>query len=158
MEYCEGGCLKHLLEKKKKEIEIGRQREISYQTVDNAETNAIEVVPEPEQDHDTNNIDTNQLVAWSYQLAMGMGFLAEQKIIHGDLAARNILLDGDYNVKIADFGKSHLLDYSNSYINIEGPQPQLWMAPEALEVRQVRHSGDVRRCFRFSYADGQYCI
>ena len=44
------------------------------------------------------------LISWSYQIAKGMAHLASKKIIHGDLAARNVLLADDNIVKICDFG------------------------------------------------------
>ena len=34
-----------------------------------------------------------------------MEFLSKNKIIHGDLAARNLLLDGNDNIKISEFFK-----------------------------------------------------
>lgn len=52
-------------------------------------------------------------------IASGMMYLESLKIVHGDLAARNILV-GDYNhitnkypVKIADFELSHILNEEN---------------------------------------------
>ncbi len=44
------------------------------------------------------------LLSWSYQIARGMEHLASRKVVHGDLAARNILLAENNVVKICDFG------------------------------------------------------
>lgn len=54
------------------------------------------------------------LIKWSLQTAAGMEYISAKKVIHGDLAARNVLLTGDKNAKIADFGLSHQL-YEYSY-------------------------------------------
>ena len=60
------------------------------------------------------------------------------------MSARNVLLDENLNVKIADFGKSRRIraDYLNLYVGVEGPQPTLWMAVEALENREVSLNSD----------------
>jgi serine/threonine protein kinase len=60
---------------------------------------------------------TSDLIKWAYDVANGMEFLASKKIIHGDLAIRNLLLDADQNVKITDFGLSkQMYKYMNNYI------------------------------------------
>lgn len=51
-------------------------------------------------------VTTIDLVCWLFQVARGMEYLASRKVIHGDLAARNILLCDDNVVKICDFGLS----------------------------------------------------
>ena len=48
-----------------------------------------------------------------------MEFLSMKNIIHGDLAARNILLDENSSVKINDFGKAHKVDnWDKGIINL----------------------------------------
>lgn len=54
----------------------------------------------------THDLDPTLLLIWSYEIAKGMEYLASKNIMHGDLAARNILIDGDYGAKISDFGLS----------------------------------------------------
>lgn len=38
------------------------------------------------------NLDTSHMMTWAIQAASGMEYLAGKKIVHGDIAARNMLL------------------------------------------------------------------
>lgn len=49
-------------------------------------------------------ISTTDLISWSFQVARGMQYLSSRNVLHGDLAARNVLLCEDNVVKICDFG------------------------------------------------------
>ena len=67
-----------------------------------------------------------------------MEFLSEKNIYHGDLAARNILLNEHLVAKVADFGLSRRL-YENFSIsslfrqdNTSMKLPTKWLALEAL--------------------------
>ena len=41
---------------------------------------------------DTPNLNSRHLVQWAYNIAKGMRYLSRKHIMHGDLAARNILI------------------------------------------------------------------
>ena len=58
-------------------------------------------------------INSRCLVKWAYDVANGMEYLAQKQIMHGDLAARNILLGEGYTAKISDFGLSKQMYYDN---------------------------------------------
>lgn len=67
---------------------------------------------------DTENhrpISTGDLISWSFQIAQGMDYLVSKKVLHGDLAARNILLADDGIVKVADFGLARQLFHDYNY-------------------------------------------
>ena len=61
-------------------------------------------------------------------IARGARFLhaADPKVIHGDLKAANVLVDGRFRAKIADFG----LSAKKKYLGASGTP--YWMAPELL--------------------------
>ena len=60
-------------------------------------------------------ISTRDLISWSFQIARGMDHLVKKKVLHGDLAARNILLADDGVVKVADFGLARQLYQDYDY-------------------------------------------
>ena len=84
-------------------------------------------------------INNRCLIKWTHDIASGMKFLAENQVMHGDLAARNILLDEDLLqpgcpvAKVADFGLSKRF-YDNVTYQKESRLlvPWKWMALEYL--------------------------
>ncbi|XP_049766457.1 mast/stem cell growth factor receptor kita-like [Schistocerca cancellata] len=91
-----------------------------------------------------NPVCTHDLVCWSYQIANGMDYLAQRKVLHGDLAARNILLADGNVVKICDFGLAKNMYRSNIYKKkSSGPLPFKWMAIEAIKDRIFSTQSDV---------------
>merc|ERR1739848_525973 len=51
-------------------------------------------------------INVNQILNWAIEIARGIKYLHNKKMIHKDIAARNILLNGNKKCKISDFGLS----------------------------------------------------
>lgn len=87
---------------------------------------------------------TKDLISWAYQIARGMSHLANRKIIHGDLAARNVLLAGNNLIKICDFGLARNMQQNQIYQKISsGPLPIKWMAVESLTHRIFSSQSDV---------------
>ena len=70
LEFCQQGDLKQFLMKNKEAILSGAEDDL---------------------------LNSRCLVTWTYQIASGMQFLAQNQIMHGDLASRNILM-GDNTV------------------------------------------------------------
>ncbi len=57
-----------------------------------------------------------------------MAYLEEHRYLHRDLAARNVLVGGDDNCKLADFGLSVQLDEGHDH----------YIAPEGEKGERVR--------------------
>ena len=98
----------------------------------------------------TEVINNRCLVRWSYDVAKGMQYLSENFIIHGDLAARNILLgesplnDGYPVAKVADFGLSKKLCGDVKYEKENRTMiPWKWMALELLKHDYLTLRSDV---------------
>ena len=83
------------------------------------------------------NIDT-------WQVSRGMEYLASRKVMHGDLACRNILLAQDNVVKICDFGLAKDIYKTDNYQKqSDGPLPVKWLAVECLRDRIFSTESDV---------------
>lgn len=77
-----------------------------------------------------NILNNRQLTEFCKQIAEGMKYLSSFRMVHGDLAARNCLLDNDLNIKITDFGLTKDV-YSSDYTSCGNrPIPFMYMAPE----------------------------
>ena len=61
-------------------------------------------------------------IKFATDIAEGLVFLAARNIIHRDLAARNILVKSANEVKIADFGLSHIIKEDGFY-NLKSNRP-----------------------------------
>ena len=86
------------------------------------------------------------------QTCQGMEHLAEMKLVHGDLAARNVLLCRfaaddvrQTSVKVCDFGLTMARGYNQSYaINQTGEgRPVRYMPPESLTHNRFSEKSDV---------------
>ncbi|XP_010246507.1 PREDICTED: probable LRR receptor-like serine/threonine-protein kinase At1g53440 isoform X2 [Nelumbo nucifera] len=66
-------------------------------------------------------------------IARGLAYLHEEsriKIVHRDIKATNVLLDGDLNAKISDFGLAKLDEEENTHISTRIAGTIGYMAPE----------------------------
>ncbi|XP_046647046.1 platelet-derived growth factor receptor alpha-like [Daphnia pulicaria] len=89
-------------------------------------------------------ISTTDLISWSFQVARGMDYLVSKKVLHGDLAARNILLADDGVAKVADFGMAKKMYYEeHNEKKGQGLMPVKWMAIESLVDRFFSSQSDV---------------
>uniref|UniRef100_W4VRJ9 Protein tyrosine kinase n=1 Tax=Corethrella appendiculata TaxID=1370023 RepID=W4VRJ9_9DIPT len=79
------------------------------------------------------SVNTTDLVSWAAQVASGMEYLSSKKVLHGDLAARNILLCDNNVVKICDFGLARSMYKNDNYKKeSKGPLPFKWLALECI--------------------------
>ena len=71
-------------------------------------------------------------MSWAYQIARGMEHLATKRVIHGDLAARNVLLAENNVVKICDFGLA-----KNMYSNLNYKKTSSVIKPPKIKDYQL---------------------
>lgn len=82
---------------------------------------------------DSKTLNANDLICWSFQCSRGMNYLSSRKILHGDLATRNILLCEQNVVKISDFGLAKSLYKCENYNRkTEILLPFRWLAIECI--------------------------
>lgn len=81
---------------------------------------------------------------WCCEIVNGMEFLASKRVVHADLATRNVLLTSEKQAKISDFGLSRrLYNYSVYAKKQHEPLPWRWMAPESLRRLEFTEKTDV---------------
>ncbi|KAL8251044.1 hypothetical protein R6Q59_034737 [Mikania micrantha] len=100
----------------------------------------------------TDQIHGKPVLDWSRRknialgTARGLLYLHEQsdpKIIHRDVKAANILLDGDFEAVVGDFGLAKLLDHGDSHVTTAVRGTVGHIAPEYLSTGQSSEKTDV---------------
>jgi len=77
-------------------------------------------------------------------IARGMFHLHSEKIVHRDLASRNVLLTKSLIPKISDFGMSRVnLENEDANKTSSNVGPLKWMAPECISENKYSNKSDV---------------
>ncbi|XP_050267796.1 serine/threonine-protein kinase STY46-like isoform X9 [Quercus robur] len=92
--------------------------------------------------HKQKNVFTHpDLIRVAIDVSKGMKYLHHNNIIHRDLKAANLLMDGNGVVKISDFGIARMQAQSGVMTAETGTYR--WMAPEVIEHKPYDHKVDV---------------
>ncbi|THH32447.1 hypothetical protein EUX98_g1713 [Antrodiella citrinella] len=74
---------------------------------------------------------------WLYQTALGLEYLHDEGIVHGDVHAGNILIDDKENARITDFGMSLIAEgTAYNYASMHGGGALRWQAPELIDPEE----------------------
>eukprot|EP00036_Acanthoecidae_sp_10tr_P007115 CAMPEP_0182928524 /NCGR_PEP_ID=MMETSP0105_2-20130417/15629_1 /TAXON_ID=81532 ORGANISM="Acanthoeca-like sp., Strain 10tr" /NCGR_SAMPLE_ID=MMETSP0105_2 /ASSEMBLY_ACC=CAM_ASM_000205 /LENGTH=737 /DNA_ID=CAMNT_0025066529 /DNA_START=20 /DNA_END=2233 /DNA_ORIENTATION=- len=79
-------------------------------------------------------------------IAAGMGFLETNRVVHGCLSARHVLVDGNYKAcRVGSAGMLRALQLGPEYYrsDVGGKWPMKWMAPETLNSSEFTSQTDV---------------
>ncbi|KAA0711911.1 Megakaryocyte-associated tyrosine-protein kinase [Triplophysa tibetana] len=88
-------------------------------------------------------VSATQLLRLALDVCEGMEHLESKKLLHRDLAGRNILVSEDSVAKVSDFGLAVAKVSSTTPDNLK--LPVKWTAPEALKTRSLRYDVNVMR-------------
>lgn len=93
---------------------------------------------------DDSDISPKRLTLMVVDIVKALGYLAEQKFVHRDIACRNCLVNAQRSVKIGDFGMARAM-FENDYykFNRKGMLPVRWMAPESLGLGIFTPASDI---------------
>lgn len=76
-------------------------------------------------------------VAQLHQIALGLAYLHAEGVVHGDLHAGNILVDGNGALRLGDFGMSLIAEGTGyNYGSLHGGGATRWSAPELFEPEE----------------------
>ncbi|XP_049885278.1 mitogen-activated protein kinase kinase kinase 12 [Pectinophora gossypiella] len=82
-----------------------------------------------------------QILKWAKEVAYGMTYLHQHKIIHRDLKSPNILIADNLVVKVSDFGTSREWNDVSAIMSFTGTVA--WMAPEVIRHEPCSERVDV---------------
>ncbi|KAE8706563.1 putative L-type lectin-domain containing receptor kinase S.7 [Hibiscus syriacus] len=95
------------------------------------------------------------LLTWSHRQNIAVGLASvlaylhqecEQQVIHRDIKTSNIMLDGNFNPRLSDFGLARLMDHDKSPVSTLTAGTMGYLAPEYLQYGKATEKTDV-----FSY-------
>ncbi|KAM7469727.1 hypothetical protein LguiA_007910 [Lonicera macranthoides] len=98
------------------------------------------------------NPERTQVLGWEIRRTIIMGLakgleylhiLCNPSIIHFDIKPQNLLLDGDFNVKISDFGLAKLIDRDQSQVLTALKGTPGYVAPELFSGTNISVKADV---------------
>ncbi|XP_063808696.1 receptor tyrosine-protein kinase erbB-3 [Pseudophryne corroboree] len=96
------------------------------------------------QNKNSGAICPQMLLNWCVQIAKGMYYLEEHRMVHRNLSARNILMKSINHVQVSDFGVADLLyPDDKKYCYNEIKTPIKWMALESIHFGKYTHQSDV---------------
>lgn len=95
-------------------------------------------------DDSLDSLCTFDLLSFAYQIAYGMEYLTRIPMVHRDLALRNILINSNKIIRIADFGLARQHKGKDYYrIRNENQLPIRYVSPECFETEKFTEKSDI---------------
>ncbi|XP_059841419.1 protein-tyrosine kinase 2-beta isoform X2 [Hypanus sabinus] len=89
------------------------------------------------------SLDVVTLVDYSWQISKALAYLEGVKVVHRDIAVRNVMVTSPTLLKLGDFGLSRYIEEDNYYKASVTRMPIKWMAPESINFRRFTSASDV---------------
>jgi len=84
------------------------------------------------------------IVQMAADASAGLAYLHEMRVIHRDIATRNLLLDSQLRCRVCDFGLSRIKQKQYSAATTKSiVGPVKWMAPESILYQRYSEASDV---------------
>ncbi|CAN6975913.1 unnamed protein product [Brassica oleracea var. botrytis] len=87
------------------------------------------------------SLSLKKLIEFALDIARGMEYIHSRRVIHRDLKPENVLIDEDFQLKIADFGIACEEEYCDMLA--DDPGTYRWMAPEMIKRKPHGRKADV---------------
>ncbi|KAL0735132.1 hypothetical protein Bca4012_011342 [Brassica carinata] len=87
------------------------------------------------------SLPLKKLIEFALDIARGMEYIHSRHVIHRDLKPENVLIDEDFQLKIADFGIACEEEYCDMLA--DDPGTYRWMAPEMIKRKPHGRKADV---------------
>ena len=87
------------------------------------------------------SLPMKKLIEFALDIARGMEYIHSRHVIHRDLKPENVLIDEDFQLKIADFGIACEEEYCDMLA--DDPGTYRWMAPEMIKRKPHGRKADV---------------
>ncbi|CAN7140259.1 serine/threonine/tyrosine-protein kinase HT1 [Brassica rapa] len=87
------------------------------------------------------SLPLKKLIEFGLDIARGMEYIHSRHVVHRDLKPENVLIDEDFQLKIADFGIACEEEYCDMLA--DDPGTYRWMAPEMIKRKPHGRKADV---------------
>ncbi|KAH8092658.1 kinase-like domain-containing protein [Cristinia sonorae] len=99
-----------------------------------------------------------QVHTWLHEIALGLAYLHQEHIIHGDLRGANILIDAHWKVRVADFGLAVFAESMSNANSSKREGNYEWLAPEIIDPETFGKTSRRQTYESDIYSFGMVCI
>jgi serine/threonine protein kinase len=118
-------------------LDAAMEEDINYIVMEYVEGSTLERYTEVE-----NLLPISTIAEITYKCCKALEYAQNQSIIHRDIKPANILLQGETDIKIADFGAA-AIQSDRSVTQVVGIGSPAYMSPEQVEESDLTHQTDI---------------